>query len=152
MASACNSSADVATSSTASVTVDRVVDGDTVVLIIDGQKQKVRLIGVDTPETVKPNTPVQCYGPEASLALKSLLPAGAQVRVERDEEARDRYKRLLLYIYRQPDNVFVNLQLVQQGFARVMSIAPNTAHASDFAAAANTAQAAGIGLWGACPR
>lgn len=120
--------------------------------MIGGKKEKVRLIGVDTPETVKPNTPVQCYGLEASNALKSMLPEGTSVRVERDEEARDRYRRLLLYIYRLPDNVFVNLQLVQQGFARIMSIAPNTAHATDFAVAASSAEASGQGLWGACPR
>ena len=99
IAGACSSSGNAATSlssSTATVTVDRVVDGDTVVLMIDGKKEKVRLIGVDTPETVKPNTPVQCYGLEASNALKSMLPKGTQVRVERDEEARDRYRRLLL--------------------------------------------------------
>lgn len=152
LGSACSSGTKTSSRSSASVTVDRVVDGDTLVLIIDGKKEKVRLIGIDTPETVKPNTPVQCYGLEASLALKAMLPAGTKVRIERDEEARDRYQRLLLYVYRQADDVFVNLQLVQQGFARIMSIAPNTAHAPYFAAAANAANAAAIGLWGACPR
>ena len=67
---------------------------------IDGTRERVRLLGVDAPESVHPSVPVQCFGPEASEALGGLLPAGTAVRLERDVESRDRYDRLLLYLYR----------------------------------------------------
>ena len=74
--------------------VTHVVDGDTVDVRVAGRGiERLRLVGIDTPETVKPNTPVQCYGPQASSHLKHLLPAGSRVRVERDAEVRDRYGR-----------------------------------------------------------
>jgi micrococcal nuclease len=130
--------------------VVRVVDGDTVVLHLRSGDESVRLIGVDTPETVKPNTPVQCYGPEASAYLHELLPTGTRVRVRRDAEARDRYGRLLLYVWRADDDRFVNLALARGGYARPLSIAPNTAHAADVAVASDGARRAGRGLWGRC--
>jgi micrococcal nuclease len=77
-------------------TVVRVIDGDTVVVHIDGKDEHVRLIGIDTPETVDPDKPVMCYGAEASGETKSLLPAGTVVRLVRDIEARDAYGRLLV--------------------------------------------------------
>jgi len=132
-------------------TVVRVVDGDTVVLRIAGATERVRLIGIDTPETVKPDTPVQCYGPEASAHLKHLLPPGTPVRVRRDAEARDRYGRLLLYLWRASDGRFVNLEIAADGFGRPLTIAPNTAHRADIAAAASRAEASGRGLWRSCP-
>ena len=104
--------------------VVRVVDGDTVVLRMQGGEESVRLIGVDTPETVKPDTPVQCYGPEASAHLHDLLPDGTRVRVARDAEARDHFGRLLLYLWRAEDDRFVNLDIVSGGFGRPLSIAP----------------------------
>lgn len=131
-------------------TVARVVDGDTLVLRLSAGSEYVRLIGVDTPETVKPDTPVQCFGPEASSHLKDLLPPGTAVRVARDAEARDRYGRLLLYVWRLPDGLFVNLDLAGGGFARPLSIAPNTAHRVDIGMAADAARRAGRGLWGSC--
>jgi micrococcal nuclease len=130
--------------------VERVVDGDTVVLDLRGGAEKVRLIGIDTPETVKPNTPVQCYGPEASAHLHNLLPAGTRVLVKRDVEARDHFGRLLLYVWRKADGRFVNLEIAAGGFGRPLSIAPNTAHEAQFAAAAAQARAAGRGLWSRC--
>ena len=132
-------------------TVVRVVDGDTVVLRIGATEEHVRLIGVDTPETVKPDTPVQCYGPEASAHLKHFLPPGTPVRVARDAEARDHYGRLLLYLWRVGDGRFVNLEIAADGFGRPLSIPPNTAHRADIAAAVATAETRGSGLWGACP-
>ncbi len=132
-------------------TVARVVDGDTVDLHFSSGTERVRLLGIDTPETVKPNTPVQCFGPEASARTKALLPHGITVRVERDGEARDRYGRLLLYVYRSRDGMFINLALVAEGYARILSIAPNTAHAADLSAAAAAASRAGRGLWSRCP-
>jgi micrococcal nuclease len=130
--------------------VERVVDGDTVVLDMRGGAEKVRLIGIDTPETVKPNTPVQCYGPEASAHTHNLLPPGTHVVVKRDAEARDHFGRLLLYLWREDDGRFVNLDLVTGGFARPLAIAPNTAHEAQFEAAAGHARAAGRGLWSRC--
>src|SRR3954451_24306016 len=79
----------------ANATIVRVIDGDTVDVTIGGRDEHVRLIGIDTPETKKPNTPIQCYGPEASAFTEELLPPGTPVRVERDVEARDDYGRLL---------------------------------------------------------
>ena len=131
--------------------VVRVVDGDTVVLRMQGGEESVRLIGVDTPETIKPDTPVQCYGPEASAHLHDVLPHGSRVRVARDAEARDHFGRLLLYLWLTEDDRFVNLDIVSGGFGRPLSIAPNTAHAAELAAAADDARRAGRGLWSACP-
>lgn len=132
-------------------TVVRVVDGDTVDLRIGGATETARLLGIDTPETVKPGAPVDCYGPEASARTKELLPAGTPVRVTRDVEARDRYQRLLVYLVRARDDLFVNLSLLADGFARILNIAPNDAHRADLARAATEARAAERGLWGACP-
>jgi micrococcal nuclease len=131
-------------------TVVRVVDGDTVVVRLRGGEETLRLVGIDTPETVKPDAPVECYGPEASARTKALLPPGTPVRLERDLEARDRYGRLLAYVFRQPDDLFVNLSLATDGFARTLSIAPNVAYSDRLAGATAEARRAGRGLWGAC--
>src|SRR5688572_18590708 len=97
--------------------VVRVVDGDTIDAEFDGRTERVRLIGIDTPETLRPDTPVECYGPEATATTTRLLPAGTPLVVVRDLEARDDYGRLLAYVYRAPDGLFVNLDLVEKGFA-----------------------------------
>jgi micrococcal nuclease len=131
-------------------TVARLVDGDTLVLHIGDRDERVRLIGIDTPETKDPRKPVQCYGKEASAQLAALVPPGTAVRVERDAEARDRYGRLLLYVWRVDDGLFVNLRLAQDGAAVQLSIPPNTAHAADFARAVGEARQARRGLWGTC--
>src|SRR5205085_3089746 len=89
-------------------TVARVVDGDTIVVHLGGRTETVRLLGIDTPETVDPRKPVQCFGTEASHRTKELLPPGTGVRLERDVEARDIYGRLLAYV-RRDDGTFVNL-------------------------------------------
>ena len=133
-------------------TVDHVIDGDTVDLqFSDGSSDRARLLGIDTPETVKPNAPVDCFGPEASARTKQLLPAGTAVVIQRDHEARDRYGRLLVYLWRRSDGLFVNSSLVIDGYARTLAIAPNNTHRSDLSADAATARATGSGLWGACP-
>lgn len=132
-------------------TVDRVVDGDTIIVQVSGRKERVRLIGIDTPESVKPNTPVQCFALEASARTKSLLPKGTAVRLVRDVDLRDRYGRLLAYVYRQPDDLFVNLSLVRDGFASAYTFPPNVAHTDEFVAAAADARSAGRGLWSHCP-
>lgn len=132
-------------------TVSRVVDGDTVLLRLAGREESVRLLGIDTPETVKPRTPVQCFGREATDRTKALLPGGTAVRVVRDAELRDDYGRLLAYVYRRSDGLFVNLALVEDGFAVPNRYPPNVAHASVITAAARDARAAGRGIWSACP-
>ena len=133
----------------ANATVVRVVDGDTIVARIDGVDEKVRLIGIDTPETKKENTPVECFGPEASAFTISLLPEGTALHLERDVEARDKYDRLLAYVYL-TDGTFVNLEIVRGGYANVLTIPPNVTHADRFVAAARAAEAANAGLWGGC--
>jgi micrococcal nuclease len=131
-------------------TVTRVVDGDTIVVRIAGREENVRLLGIDTPETHKPDTPVECYGPEASDRLTALLPAGTIVRLVRDTESRDRYDRLLAYVYRDDDGLFIDLTMVAEGFAAPLAIPPNVAHRAEIDAAAAAAQSARRGLWQAC--
>jgi len=127
-----------------------VVDGDTIDVAIDGHRERVRLIGIDTPETKKPDTAVQCYGPEATNFTTSLLPADTALHLERDIVARDDYGRMLAYVYLATDGTFVNLTIIRHGFARPLTIAPNSAHADEFVAEARAAEADDIGLWGAC--
>jgi micrococcal nuclease len=131
--------------------VVRVVDGDTLVVELGGSDVRVRLLGIDTPETVDENRPVQCYGHEASSYLADLLPRGSIVRLERDVEARDRFGRLLAYLYRVDDGLFVNAALIEGGYATTLSIAPNTMRARDFEILRVQAQHDKRGLWGACP-
>ena len=131
-------------------TVDRPVDGDTVVVRIGGATESVRLIGIDTPESVSQDVPVECFGPEAKQRLAELLPAGTAVRLERDVEARDRYDRLLAYVHRAEDGVFVNLLLVEEGYAESFPYRPNTAHQGELDAAEQQARAAERGLWPVC--
>jgi micrococcal nuclease len=131
--------------------VGHVTDGDTVTLAFAGHpEESVRLLGIDTPETVKPGAPVECFGPEASAATRALLPPGTEVVVQRDLEARDRYGRLLLYVWRRHDGLFVNRALLETGHATTLSYAPNTSRRSELAGAARQARERRTGLWGAC--
>ena len=130
--------------------VARVIDGDTVDVRLGSHTERVRLIGVDTPETVAPTRPVQCFGAEASAETKSLLPEGTAVRLERDEVSRDKYGRLLAYVFREADGLLVNLTLVEGGFGNAVSFGDNEALYSTFAAAEARARDAGAGLWSAC--
>jgi micrococcal nuclease len=131
-------------------TVTRVIDGDTIVVRIGGRDENVRILGIDTPETHTPDTPVECYGPEASDRMAALLPPGTTVRLVRDIEARDRYGRLLAYVYRDSDGLFIDVTMVTEGFAGTLAIPPNLAHRAELDAAASAAQAAHRGLWQAC--
>lgn len=131
-------------------TVLSVIDGDTIDISISGRTERVRLIGINTPETKHPTKGIECFGPEASAYLEQLLPKGTRLRVERDIEARDIYGRLLLYIYVADTDLFVNLELVARGFAQPMVFEPNTAHKLEFAHAATQAERSNIGMWQAC--
>ncbi len=135
---------------TGEAVVTRVVDGDTIVVHVGGRDERVRLIGIDTPETVDPRKPVQCFGKEASAHTHELLPPGTVVRLERDVEPRDRYDRLLAYVYRVSDGLFVNLALARDGYAQLLTIAPNVSYVDQLRAAVADARRAGRGLWSAC--
>jgi len=136
----------------ANATVTRVIDGDTIVVRVDGVDERVRLIGIDTPESVDPRRPVMCFGKEAGAHMESLVPPGTPVRLERDVEGRDRYDRLLAYVHRASDGLFVNLAMVADGFADQYTFPPNVAHTDDFRIAVAEARAEGRGLWSACER
>jgi micrococcal nuclease len=127
--------------------VVRVVDGDTIVVRLGGREERVRYIGVDTPESVKPQTPIQCFAERAS-AFNARLVEGRTVRLEQDVDARDRYGRLLAYV--RANGVFVNAELVRRGYARPLTVPPNVRYAGRFARLASQARAAGTGLWSAC--
>ncbi len=126
-------------------TVDYVVDGDTV--WVDGLDESVRLIGIDTPE-VHPE--LECYGEEAEEQLIDLIPHGTEVEVRFDVEERDRFGRYLGYVYRVSDGLFVNLAMVEDGYAEMVRIEPNVLHANTLKKAENQAVTEGAGLWGAC--
>jgi micrococcal nuclease len=127
--------------------VIRVVDGDTIEARIGDRVEDVRLIGVDTPETVKPGTPVQCFGLRASHFTKRLL-SGRRVRLVLGAERRDVYGRLLAYVYL--GDRFVNPILVRRGLARSLTIPPNDRFAPRIRRLELAAGRAGRGLWGAC--
>jgi len=131
------------------VRVTRVVDGDTIKVSIDGERDTVRYIGIDTPESRRPNTPVQCFAKEAS-AENARLVDGERVRLRFDVERRDRYGRLLAYVYRVDDGRFVNAELVGRGYARTLTIPPNVRFAERFAALQTQAREARRGLWSRC--
>lgn len=134
----------------ANATVVRVVDGDTLVVDADGVDERVRLIGIDTPESVDRNRPVMCFGPEAAAHLAELVPDGTAVRLERDVEARDRYDRLLAYLYRASDGLFVNMAMVTDGYAEQSTFPPNVEHTAAFTAAERQARTSGAGAWSDC--
>lgn len=134
-------------------TVTRVVDGDTVHVRVRGFDTVVRLIGIDTPETVHPSKPVQCWGPQASARAKRLMPVGARVRVVSDptQDARDRYGRFLGYVYTgsRSGAASVNRALVAAGAAKVYIYAGTPfRHARAFSKAQTAARRAKNGLWG----
>jgi micrococcal nuclease len=131
----------------ARATVTRVVDGDTVEVSLGGATEDVRYIGIDTPESVIPDQPAECFGERASRFNASLVD-GEEVGLVFDVERRDQYGRLLAYVYLGDE--LVNAELVRRGFARTLTIPPNTDHADLFARLAQAAGNAGRGLWGAC--
>ena len=127
--------------------VTHVSDGDTIVVLLRGRSEKVRYIGIDTPESVKEDTPVQCFARQASEENERLV-GRRWVRLVFDRELRDDYGRLLAYVY--VGSVLVNAELVRRGYARTLRIEPNTAKAGELARLEARAARAGRGLWGAC--
>lgn len=124
-----------------------VTDGDTLRLRgPDGAVENVRLVGIDTPE-VYPER--ECFGEEAEAELLRLAPIGETLRVAPDVDPRDDYARLLLYLWTD-EGVFVNLALVEGGFAEAIRVAPNDAWYDELLAAEDAAARDGLGLWGAC--
>jgi micrococcal nuclease len=132
------------------VVVERVVDGDTIDVVIGRRHERVRLLGIDTPEIHVEHGPPECFGPEAAAHTSSLLPAGTEVRLERDVVGRDHYGRLLAQVYRLPDGLLVNEELLRNGFARPLTIEPNHVFAERYVTATVAAEADGLGLWGRC--
>ena len=137
--------------------VTRVVDGDTIEVDITGRNNgvgigaarvdgsyDVRLIGIDTPESVKPGSPVECFGREASAALKALL-EGAEVRLVKDVEEVDRYQRLLRYVY--VGDEMANARMVANGYAHAYTYPPNVRHSELFVQLQREAREADRGLW-----
>jgi micrococcal nuclease len=140
----------------ANAVVDRIVDGDTIDVLIGGEVERVRLIGIDTPEVAReafadrPAQATECFGDEASAFTASLLAVGAPVRLERDVVPRDDFGRLLAYVYRASDGVFVNYEIVRQGYAQPLTIPPNVTFSEVMVEAARDAEADDAGLWSAC--
>ncbi len=126
-------------------------DGDTIrVRLNDSTEEKVRLIGIDTPETKRPGSPIQCFGPEASHFIQLLLPVDTPLALELDVEARDRYGRLLAYVRRAKDGLFINEQLALNGYAMLLTYPPNVAYTDTFRDAVMVARDSQLGLWGTC--
>ena len=136
----------------ANAVVVEVVDGDTIEADVGGRRETVRLIGIDTPETKHPDRPVECFGPEASAFTADLLSPGTAIRIERDVVGRDDYGRLLGYVLvvDERGETFANMEIVERGYARPLTIEPNSRYADELADAARRAEAAGLGLWTAC--
>jgi micrococcal nuclease len=130
--------------------VVRVIDGDTVRVRVGSATRTVRYIGVDTPETVKPGEPVQCFGKQASAYNRRVV-EGRRVRLQFGPERHDRYGRLLAYVYLTDESGrSVNAQIVAHGYGRVLAIAPNTAHLRPYLRLERRAKRRGLGLWSAC--
>lgn len=128
--------------------VQRVIDGDTIKVHLGPRTETVRYIGVDTPETVKHGTAVECFGPQAS-AFNKRVASHKAVRLIYDRERRDRYGRLLAYVYF--GKRFINADLIRLGYATTLRIPPNTTHADEFDRLQRAAATRGRGLWRACP-
>lgn len=128
--------------------VIRVIDGDTIEVVVVGQTYKVRYIGIDTPETKHPTKPVEPYGPEAAAKNEELV-GGKIVGLEKDVSETDRYGRLLRYVY--VGDLMVNAELVRLGYAQVSTYPPDVRYQDLFLQLQWEAREAGRGLWGVLP-
>lgn len=134
------------------VEVKKVVDGDTIQVEIKGESKTIRFIGINTPETVDPRRPVQCFGVEASNETKKLL-EGKKVILEKDVSETDKYNRLLRYVFLRLDDgqlLFVNDYLVREGFANSSSYPPDIKYQKQFDEAQEVARNEQRGLWSKC--
>ena len=127
--------------------VTRVVDGDTIDVLIEGRELRVRYIGIDTPETVDPRRPVECFGREASERNRELV-EGEAVGLEKDVSEADRYGRLLRYVW--VDGEMVNARLVEEGYATASTYPPDVEYADLFTALQRQARESGRGMWSDC--
>jgi micrococcal nuclease len=129
--------------------VARFVDGDTIIVDMNGADETIRMIGVDTPETHRPETPLQCYGPQAADYTKDLI-GRSKVRLAADalNTNRDRYGRLLRYVYL-PDGALVEAQLIKNGYGFAYTSFPFEKR-DEFVSYETSAKQAGLGLWGVC--
>ncbi len=129
--------------------IDHFVDGDTIAVHMNGKVESIRMIGIDTPETHKPNSPVQCYGPAAAAYTKNLI-GSQKVRLQSDEQSqdRDRYDRLLRYVYL-PDGRLVEAELIKNGYGFAYTQFPFT-KSDEFVQDQEAARTASKGLWGNC--
>ena len=141
----------------ANATVEHIVDGDTIDVTIDGgEEERIRLIGIDTPEIAhaarggRPAQVAECFGDEAHRYTESLLPVGTPVRLERDVVPRDDYGRMLAYVYRASDGIFVNYEIIRHGYAQPLTIPPNVTFSELMVGAARDAERDDAGLWSAC--
>lgn len=125
----------------------QIFDGDTIEVDCNGRVDKVRFIGIDTPETHKPDTPVQCFGPEASNFTTSLL-KNRIIKLEKDFEDKDIYGRLLRYVYL--DNVMINEIIAKNGYSYLLTIPPDVKYTDKFKSAVNYAREHELGLWKSC--
>ena len=130
--------------------VVRSVDGDTIRVNRNGEEIVIRFIGLDTPETVAPDRPVECFGPEASARTKELV-EGGQVWLEYDAASglTDKYDRTLAFVWLDQQTM-LNELLIAEGYAKEVTYTDGYAHQRDFQDAERAAQSAGVGLWGAC--
>jgi micrococcal nuclease len=128
--------------------VVEVIDGDTVDVLTEGRELRVRYIGIDTPETVDPRQPVECFGREASERNRQLV-GGRSVGLEPDVSETDQFGRLLRYVW--VDGRMVNATLVEEGYATATTFPPDARYADLFAALEAEAREGGRGLWSACP-
>lgn len=132
--------------------VIKVIDGDTFEARIDGQNYKIRLIGIDTPETVDPRRPVGCFGKKASAETKRLI-EGKEVILIKDVSETDKYNRLLRYVYLpigDGNNLFINDYLIRQGYAKILTYPPDIKYNARFLEAEREARDNLRGLWGEC--
>lgn len=128
--------------------VTSVADGDTIrVKLDDGQELKIRLLGIDTPETHHPTKPVGCYGPEASDYTTKML-SGKDVELEYDVQRYDKYGRTLAYVYL--DGERYNDMLIENGYAKTLTILPNKKYSFKLLELELVAERNKVGLWGAC--
>jgi micrococcal nuclease len=140
------------TGPTVTATVVRVVDGDTIVVRITGREERVRYIGIDTPESVKPDTPVEPFGEEAAAENRRLV-AGRTVTLERDVSDRDQYGRLLRHIWLAPEQspdgrwLLASLELVRLGYAQAYTTPPDVKYADLVVVAQRSARSTSLGLW-----